>query len=168
MTRRGGRPDAGSASVWVLALAALVLALAVAVELRTVAVLARHRVEAAADLAALAAAGAIGTAAAPCAGAAEVAAANHGVLTACVLRVDASGRSGQVWIQVTSSFRLVGAGRCQVVGAARAVREPGAGMPDARRGERAAPHVTAVSRRALPAQRRAAAPARSPPAGAAG
>ena len=60
-TRARGQPamsdDRGSASIWVLATALVVLAFGYAVTLRGLAVLARHRADAAADLAALAAAG---------------------------------------------------------------------------------------------------------------
>ena len=58
--RERPRRDRGSATIWVLACCALLLVVGRSSALRTAAVLARHRAEGAADLAALAAAGRIG------------------------------------------------------------------------------------------------------------
>jgi secretion/DNA translocation related TadE-like protein len=85
VTRRG-RGDRGSATVWVLALSGVLVALAAAALLVGSAVVTRHRAEAAADLAALAAAGdAASGSAAPCAAASSVAVANGAVLEACTV-----------------------------------------------------------------------------------
>ena len=71
------RNDRGSATVWVLALCGVLMSLGAAAVLVGGAVAGRHRAEAAADLAALAAAGrAVSGAADPCAAAASVASAN--------------------------------------------------------------------------------------------
>lgn len=80
-----GSRERGSAVVWVLACGALLLAIGAVVSARTAAVLARHRVEAAADLAALAGAGALGGPGDPCAAAARVAARNDTDLVSCVV-----------------------------------------------------------------------------------
>ena len=64
--RRAGPADRGSASIWVLACAALLLVVAATVAIRASATLARHRAESAADEAALAAAAQIGVGAQPC------------------------------------------------------------------------------------------------------
>jgi secretion/DNA translocation related TadE-like protein len=104
------RSDRGSATVWVLGLAAVILAVAMAAVLRGTAVLARHRLERAADLAALAAAERIGQAGQPCAAASRIATANGAALASCTTRLDPSGRSGTVAITVqrTVSFAMVG------------------------------------------------------------
>jgi secretion/DNA translocation related TadE-like protein len=81
---RPGRGDRGSATVWVLALSGVLVALGAAGVLVGSAVVIRHRAEAAADLAALAAAGnAVAGWADPCATASSVAVANGAVLEAC-------------------------------------------------------------------------------------
>lgn len=79
-------PDRGSATIWLAGLAALIgLATTVAL-VHGSAVLARHRVETAADLAALAAAVRIPDGAAgACAAAGRIAARNGGSVTRCVL-----------------------------------------------------------------------------------
>lgn len=82
---RGG--ERGSATVWVLALAGLLAVLGVAVVLVGGAVVARHRASAAADLAALAAAGrAVLADPAACATADRIARANGADLEGCVVR----------------------------------------------------------------------------------
>jgi secretion/DNA translocation related TadE-like protein len=86
----------GSGTVLVLALAAVAALLAAAVGLLGAAVLARHRVEAAADLGALAAAGAPGGA--DCGRAGAVVAAGGGTLVACTALTD-----GTVLVRVTRS-----------------------------------------------------------------
>lgn len=105
------RSDRGSATVWVLALGAVILSVAMAVTARGSAVLARHRLGHAADLTALAAAHQIGRSAQPCAVASRIAAANAAVLVSCEARLDPSGRSGTVVLTVrrTVSLPLVGA-----------------------------------------------------------
>src|SRR5690348_3725282 len=72
------RPERGSATIWVLAAAVLLFVLAAVATLRGVAVLARHRVEGSADLAAVAGAAQLGTAGSPCGAAARITTANGG------------------------------------------------------------------------------------------
>lgn len=105
------RSDRGAATIWVLALGAVILSVAVVVTARGSAVLARHRLEHAADLTALAAAQEIGRASQPCAVASRIAAANAAVLVSCTARLDQSGRSGAVAVTLrrTVSLPLVGA-----------------------------------------------------------
>lgn len=108
---RRNRSDRGAATIWVLALGAVILSVALAVTARGSAVLARHRLEHAADLTALAAAQQIGRAGQPCASASRIAEANAAVLVSCTVRLDKSGRSGTVALTVrrTVSLPLVGA-----------------------------------------------------------
>lgn len=105
------RSDRGAATVWILGLAAVVIAVALAAVVRGSAVLARHRLERAADLSALAAAERIGRTGQPCVAASRIAAANGAVLTSCTAQLDQSGRSGTVAITIgrTVSFALIGA-----------------------------------------------------------
>lgn len=78
--------ESGSATIWVLTASGLVLAAGLLVTLLSVAVLTRHRAEAAADLAALAAAdAALQGRAAACGRAGRVAAAGGATLVSCVL-----------------------------------------------------------------------------------
>ncbi len=78
--------ERGSASVWVLALAGVLALVGLAGALVAAAVTARHRATAAADLAALAAAGsAVEGHADPCAAAAAVAEANGASLRSCTV-----------------------------------------------------------------------------------
>lgn len=122
---RGGRcPDRGSATIWVLALAAMMMALTTAVVLRSTAVLARHRMERAADLSALAAADLIGGTGDPCAAAARVAGRNGARLVGCSIELDASGRSGTVAILLNKAIELPVIGVRTVIGRARAGRLP--------------------------------------------
>jgi len=116
--------DRGSASIWVLAGALLLFAVAAAGTLRGLAVLARHRAESAADLAALAAAGRIGVADDACARAADIAARNDARVTSCRVRLAADGRSGAVRVVVAAPVALPGIGSRQVTASARAGREP--------------------------------------------
>jgi secretion/DNA translocation related TadE-like protein len=117
--------DRGSAAVWVLACSAVVLAVGAVVVVQTLAVLARHRAEAAADLAALAAAGRIGAGGDPCAAARVVAAANGATVRACRVSLDPSGRSGTVRVQVSARVDLPLVGPRQTGARARAGRLPG-------------------------------------------
>jgi len=82
--------DEGSATVWVLGLAVLLVGCAWVTLLVTTAAGVRHRAEAAADLAALAAAAAAQDGRAPCEAAAEVASANGGRVVSCLLAADQS------------------------------------------------------------------------------
>jgi len=118
----GRRDDRGSASVWVLACSALVLLVAVAVSLRAGAVLARHRAESAADLAALAAAGRIGMADDVCAPASPIARVNGAALVRCRATLAADGRSGSVDVEVSIAVRLPGVGWRRATASARAGR----------------------------------------------
>lgn len=82
------RRDEGSATVWTLGLAVLMMAFVYSVLLVCVAVGARHRAEAAADLAALAGASAAQAGDDGCAAAARVATANVALLSRCVVGTD--------------------------------------------------------------------------------
>lgn len=138
--------ERGSASIWVLACCVLLVAVGAAGVTRTEAVLARHRAEAAADLAALAAAGRIGVVdagaaghgpagpggvpgdEAVCAAARAIAVANQAEVSACTTNLGADGRSGTVLVRVSASVRLPLVGGRTVGASARAARLPaGAG-----------------------------------------
>ena len=114
--------DRGSASIWVLACCGLVAVIAYASVLRTSAVLARHRVETAADLAALAAAGRIGVGTDVCGAAADIAAMNGARVIECVPTLAADGRSGEVSVRLAMVVRLAVVGTRTVVASARAGR----------------------------------------------
>ena len=114
--------DRGSATIWVIAFATLIMATAFVGIARTSAVLARHQLERAADLSALAAAEQIGRGADPCAAARRISIANHARLQRCDTRVDASGRSGTVTVVLTRSVVLSAAGQRVVTAHARAGR----------------------------------------------
>ncbi len=121
----GGPGDRGAAAVWVLGCGAVVLAVAMLVLVRSLAVLARHRAETAADLAALAAAGRIGVGGDPCLAARAVARADDAELRSCVVSLDAGGRSGTVRIEVRARARLPVVGVREAAARARAARLPG-------------------------------------------
>ncbi len=123
--RRPVGDDRGSATIWVLACSVLVVAVALAVTLRACAVLARHRAETAADLAALAAAGRIGVADGACAAAGPIAAANGATLLSCRVELAPDGRSGTVDVRVSVPVRLPVAGAGRAAASARAGRLPG-------------------------------------------
>ncbi len=96
-----------------------------AVTVRTTAVVARHRAESAADLAALAAAAAIGVAddsEAVCAAAGPIAEANGASLASCAPAIDADGRTGSVTVRVTVLAHLPGWGAVRPSATARAGR----------------------------------------------
>lgn len=116
-------PDRGSASIWVLACCALLLTVAFASTLRATAVVARHRAEAAADLAALAAAGQIGVSDRGCAAAERIAAANGASVRRCVPALAADGRSGTVTVWLAVPVRLPVVGSRDVLASARAGRD---------------------------------------------
>jgi secretion/DNA translocation related TadE-like protein len=124
------RSDRGAATVWVLGLGAVVVAVALAMVVRGSAVLARHRLERAADLAALAGAYQIGRLAQPCAVATRVAAENGAGTTSCTMRLDRSGRSGTVAIVLSGTVHLPLLGNRTLAARARAARQP----PDMRMG----------------------------------
>jgi secretion/DNA translocation related TadE-like protein len=100
----------------------LLLLVGTAGVLRTEAVLARHRAESAADLAALAAAGRIGVGADECAAARAIAAANGAAISRCSLELAADGRSGTVDVRVSASASLPVVGARTVTASARASR----------------------------------------------
>lgn len=112
--------DRGSATVWLLGLTLLITLAATAALGIAGAVAARHRAEAAADLAALAAAGRLlldpGDA---CAHAASVASAQGAKLRSCAIQVDASEDSVEVEVSVPAPVDLV-PGLPPAVGRARA------------------------------------------------
>lgn len=114
--------DRGAASIWVIACCGLVAVVAYVGVVRASAVLARHRADSAADLAALAGAARIGTGADPCVAAAEVAAANHAEVIACVPHLAADGRSGGVTVRVAMPVVLALVGARTVLADARAGR----------------------------------------------
>ena len=120
MTRR--RSDRGSATVWVLACCVLLLTVAGVTIVRTAAVLARHRAESAADLAALAAAGRIGVADDSCAMATRTALGNGASVRSCRVVQAADGRSGSVRVVVVIRVRLPVVGEQTVTASARAGR----------------------------------------------
>lgn len=121
---RSRDPDRGSATIWVLGCVLLVGTVLVVTLVRAVAVLARHRAESAADLAALAAATRIGTSGPPCAAAADLAARNGARLVSCRLRVDPDGRAGTVVVRVSAAATLPVVGAREVTASARAGRLP--------------------------------------------
>jgi secretion/DNA translocation related TadE-like protein len=108
----------------VLSCCALLVVIAYAGVLRGAAVLARHRAESTADLAALAAAGQIGTGAATCTAAERIAEANSATLTDCSSTLAADGRSGTVRVQVQLNSHLPVVGAIRVTATARAGRLP--------------------------------------------
>lgn len=130
MTSRAGRQavragpvgERGSASIWVLGGCGLLLLVGSAGVLRTEAVLARHRAESAADLAALAAAGRIGVGADGCDAARAIATANGATLSRCSLDLAPDGRSGTVDVRVAASVSLPVVGARTVTARARAGR----------------------------------------------
>jgi secretion/DNA translocation related TadE-like protein len=120
--------------VWVLAACVLLGLAGSAAVLRTEAVLARHRAESAADLAALAAAGRIGIDSDSCAAARAIATADGAVADRCVTDLDPDGRSGTVTVRVRVRVRLPVVGARTIVATARAGRlRQGAAAPTAGR-----------------------------------
>lgn len=107
--------DRGSATIWLVGLAALIGLVTVAALVQGSAVVARHRAAAAADLAALAAAVRVSEGAdAACAAAKGIAARNGGSLTRCVLSGD------DVEIDVTRPLMLGSLGSWVAMARARA------------------------------------------------
>lgn len=113
-------------TLWVTVTGALLLVVGTVAVGRTAAVLARHRADAAADLAALAAAGRIGVGGNPCAEARRLAELNSATMRKCRATLDSGGRSGTVEVEVTASVRLPFAGSRTVHASARAGRLPSA------------------------------------------
>ncbi len=124
--RARGSPatDVGSASVWVLTCSLLLLTVGLTIALQTSALLARHRAQTAADLAALAGAGQIGVTGAICDAARHVAAVNATELLRCSARLDPGGRSGEVEVQVRLRVRIGPLGELTSTATARAGRDP--------------------------------------------
>jgi secretion/DNA translocation related TadE-like protein len=116
------RCDSGSASVWLLSCCALVGLVAAVTVARGVAVLARHQVESAADLAALAAAAQIGTNHDICTAARRIALVNGARMTGCRFRIAPDGRAGSVRIDAAVAVRLPLAGPWTAAATARASR----------------------------------------------
>ena len=127
MTRRL-RSDSGAATVWMLGLGAVIIAVALATVARGSAVLARHRLERAADLAALAAAEQIGRVGQPCAAASRIADENGARLISCTVRLDSSGRSGTVAVVLAGTLHLPLVGARTLSARAKAARHPPVGM----------------------------------------
>ena len=116
------RSDRGAATIWVLALAAMILAATSLVVVRGSAVLARHRLERSSEQAALAAANEIGGGRDPCLAAARLAIANGAQLDWCAVSLDPAGRTGTVRVQLDQVARLPLAGARTVSAHARAGR----------------------------------------------
>ena len=118
--------ERGSATVWVVAVSAVLALVGIGTVLMGAAAVARHRAGAAADLAALAAAGrsVVGDAA-PCAAATAVARAQAAELTRCDV-----GAGGVVDVQVRVPVRLGPLGLEHAVARARAGPAAAAGHPD--------------------------------------
>lgn len=117
--------ERGSATILVLAWGALVVAVAWVITVQAVGVLARHRVESAADLAALAGAESIGRSTVGICPAAEaVARANQVELSDCAISVAPSGRTGWVRVVVRRRLSLPLAGSTTLTASARAGRVP--------------------------------------------
>jgi secretion/DNA translocation related TadE-like protein len=115
--------ERGSASVWVVSCCALVLVVSFTCTLRASAVLARHRAESVADLAALAGAGQIGVTGDVCRAVTRIAAANGATVRRCRPALDPSARSGTVTVQLGLPVRLPVVGVRDVVASARAGRQ---------------------------------------------
>jgi len=128
---RDRRSDRGTATIWVLAVCVLLLIVAGVAAARAAAVLARHRAESAADVAALAAAGRLGTGQAPCLAAEAVARRNSATVDSCRVRADAAGRTGVVDVVVSVRVRLPGVGATRVRASARAGRQVAGRAPKA-------------------------------------
>jgi len=142
---RGGPPDEGergSATVWTVALAGVLALVGVAVVLVGAAVVARHRAGAAADLAALAAAGAaVQGDPRACAVAGELAAANAATLDSCAV-----GAGAVVELYVHVPVRLGPLGVLD----ARARARAGPAPPDAEAAKTAPPPNPARDTRGSP------------------
>ena len=110
------RQERGSATVWVLALAAVLGLVAMAAVLVGVALVGRHRAASAADLVALAAAGrAVSGDPDACSAASDVARANAAELTGCSV-----GPGAVVEVEVAIAVQLGRLGVSTAVGRARA------------------------------------------------
>ncbi len=124
MSAPGLARDRGSGTIWVIAMSGLLLVAITVAVLRTEAVLARHRVERAADLVALAAAQQIGVGVDPCGAGGRIAIANGVTIRSCSCDIDESGRSGTVLVVVSRSLTLALVGSRMVSARSAARREP--------------------------------------------
>ncbi|MBA3252411.1 MAG: hypothetical protein H0T66_19390 [Geodermatophilaceae bacterium] len=114
------RRERGSASIWVLGLSAVLVLAVVAAVLVGSAITLRHRAAAAADLAALAAAGrALDGQAAACAAATQVAVGMKARVDACTL----TGLVAEVWVTAAADLGLVGRVGAQAAARAGPVSE---------------------------------------------
>jgi branched-chain amino acid aminotransferase len=141
--------DRGAATIWVLGFGGLILAVALVTVTRGSAVLARHRLERAADLTALAAATQIGVGAQPCLAAGRIAIANAAVLVSCRCQLDESGRSGTVAVQLTRRVQFPLIGHRLLTSRARAGRLPASAQ-------------RAIRQQALPGRKTASAGSEAP------
>lgn len=106
------------------ALSSLVLLAGAVATLRAEAVLARHRAESSADLAALAGAARIGVGGMPCMSAIAVAHANDAAVRTCRVRLNPHQRAGVVLVTVACTVRFPAIGARTVTARARAARLP--------------------------------------------
>jgi secretion/DNA translocation related TadE-like protein len=123
------RDDRGSASIWLLGLAALVLSVTLVVLAQAAATLGRHRLQRSSDVAALAAAGRIGRAGDPCQAAARIARANGAVLEGCSATLDPDGRGGTVAVRLSARVEVILLGSRVAHARSRAGRLPVAAGP---------------------------------------
>ena len=125
----GRQGERGSASIWLLGLAALVLSVTLVVLAQATAVLGRHRLQRSSDAAALAAAGQIGMGGDPCQAAGRIARANGAVLDSCVPILGPDGRSGTVAVRLSGRVQVVLLGSRVAHARSRAGRLPAAVPP---------------------------------------
>ncbi len=123
------QPERGSASIWLLGLAALVLSVTLVVLAQASATLGRHRLEHSSDAAALAAAGQIGTGGDPCQAASRIAGANGAVLDGCSATLDPGGRAGTVAVRLSARVEVLLLGSRVAHARSRAGRLATAGGP---------------------------------------
>lgn len=129
--RTDRRTDRGSATLWMLGLATLISAISMVAVVRGSAVLYRHRLEAAADLSALAGAAEIGRSAQdPCQAAARIADANGVRLDHCTTELDIAGRSGTVAVELSALVDLPLVGNRIIQARARAGRVKSTALRD--------------------------------------
>jgi secretion/DNA translocation related TadE-like protein len=129
LIRTQRQADRGSASIWLLGLAALVLSVALVVLAQASATLGRHRLQHSSDAAALAAAGQIGLEQDPCQAAIRIAKANGTVLDSCVPTLDPDGRSGTVAVRLSARVDVILVGSRVAHARSRAGRLPAAMPP---------------------------------------
>jgi secretion/DNA translocation related TadE-like protein len=118
------RAERGSATIWVVSVAGVLAMVALAVGLRAAAVLARHRLEAGADAAALAAASQIGLSGQLCEAAAVSARSGGFVLVRCLPVLALDRRSGSVSVEISARVSVGALSTATVTAWARAGRDP--------------------------------------------